>query len=36
MSSLAHRLKISPAAVSKSVLRGEKIIEQQQYSLLKK
>jgi REP element-mobilizing transposase RayT len=36
MSSLARRLKISPAAVSKSVLRGEKIIEQQQYSLLKK
>jgi hypothetical protein len=36
MSSLARRFNISPAAVSKSVLRGEKIIEQQQYSLLKK
>jgi hypothetical protein len=36
MSSLARRLKITPAAVSKSVLRGEKIIGQHQYSLLKK
>jgi REP element-mobilizing transposase RayT len=36
MSSLARRLKISPRAVSKSVLRGEKIIDQHKYSLLKK
>ena len=36
MSSLASRLKISPRAVSKSVLRGEKIIKQHNYSLLKK
>ena len=35
MSSLARRLKISPAAVSKSVLRGERIIEQHHYSLLR-
>jgi lambda repressor-like predicted transcriptional regulator len=34
MSSLARRLKISPAAVSKSVLRGERIIAQHHYSLL--
>ncbi len=32
---LARRLKISPAAVSKSVLRGERIIEQHHYSLLR-
>ncbi len=36
MTSLARRLKISPVAVSKSVARGERIIEQHQYSLLKK
>ena len=35
MSSLAPRLKITPAAVSQSVLRGEKIIEQHHYSLVK-
>jgi len=35
MSSLARRLKISPAAVSQSVLRGEKIIEQHHYCLVK-
>ena len=35
MSSLARRLKITPAAVSKSVLRGEKIVKQYHYTLLK-